>query len=148
MSLMASASVPYPLLVSASIPSSVPSFVTINFITTLYIPFLAPLSDATSALRFFYLEDLMIEYNFREIIHIEADNMLYGKMTNMLDILRKDYVGIAATPLTARKTFITASVFWVANLRSLRHFNDYLYGLGSNTTGQWSEYAFFHRPSF
>ena len=95
----------------------------------------------TSALRFFYLEDLMIEYNFREIIHIEADNMLYGKMTNMLDILRKDYVGIAATPLTAQKTFITASVFWVANLRSLRHFNDYLYGLGSNTTGQWSEYS-------
>ena len=95
----------------------------------------------TSALRFFYLEDLMVAYNYRELIHIEADNMLYGKMTSILEILRKDYIGIAATPLTARKTFITASVFWVANLGSLRHFNDYLYGLGSNTTGQWSEYS-------
>ena len=94
-----------------------------------------------SALRFFYLEDFMVQHNFHELIHIEADNMLYGKMTSILDVLRKDYVGIAATPLTARKTFITASVFWVANLRSLRHFNDYLYGLGSNTTGQWSEYS-------
>ena len=95
----------------------------------------------TSALRFFYLEDLMVEYNYRELIHIEADNMMYGKMTSILDVLRKDYIGIAATPLTARKTFITASVFWVHNLRSLRHFNDYLYGIGSNTTGQWSEYS-------
>ena len=101
-----------------------------------------------SALRFFYLEDFMVQYNFHELIHIEADNMLYGKMTSILDVLRKDYVGIAATPLTARKTFITASVFWVANLRSLRHFNDYLYGLGSNTTGQWSEYSTYMKKYF
>ena len=80
-----------------------------------------------SAVTFFHFQDFIIEYNFTEITHIEADNMLYGKMTNMLDILGKDYVGIAATPLTARKMFINASVFWVANLRSSRHFNDYLY---------------------
>ena len=34
----------------------------------------------SSALRFFILEELMIEYNISSIIHIEADNLIYGRL--------------------------------------------------------------------
>ena len=96
-----------------------------------------------SALRFFYLEDFMTKYACRELIHIEADNMIYGRMTGIVDALRKDYVGIAATPLTSRKIFITASIFWVANLKSLCDFNNYLLDLGAGDGDQWSNYLLY-----
>eukprot|EP01036_Dinobryon_divergens_P028552 gene28552-37511_t len=38
----------------------------------------------TSALRFFIMEDFMVTYNFTEILHVEADNMLYGNITAIL----------------------------------------------------------------
>lgn len=42
----------------------------------------------TSAMRFFQLEDFMIKLNYQELIHVEADNMIYGQMTDLLPTLR------------------------------------------------------------
>jgi hypothetical protein len=36
----------------------------------------------TSAQRFFAMEDYMIEKGYNEMIHVEADNLLYGKVSN------------------------------------------------------------------
>ena len=101
----------------------------------------------TSALRFFMMEDVMIAHGYEEIFHVEADNMLYGNITQILPILRTGYPALAATPLTAEKVLTTASVFWIANLRSLITFNDYLLRLGaSNMTGDWGNYLRWLRP--
>ena len=101
----------------------------------------------TSALRFFMMEDVMIAYGFEEMLHVEADNMLYGNITSILPILRAGYPALAATPLTAEKVFTTTSVFWIANLSSLIAFNDYLLRIGSsNMTGDWGNYLKWLRP--
>ena len=39
------------------------------------------------------MEDFMIAYNFKEILHVEADNMLYGNITSLLPVLRTGYKG-------------------------------------------------------
>ena len=86
----------------------------------------------TSALRFFIMEDFMVAHNFNEILHVEADNMLYGNISSILPILRTGYKGLAATPLTAGKYFITASVFWISDISFLIKFNDFLISMGTN----------------
>ena len=73
-------------------------------------------------------------------MHIEADNLLYGKYSSLLDTLRNGYPTLAATPLNANKSFITASVFWIANLMSLVKFNDFLLSLGHNYNDNWKKY--------
>lgn len=93
----------------------------------------------TSALRFFMLEDLMLNRGWSEMMHVEADNMLYGRYTTLLPILRQ-YYPLAATPLNSQKSFITASVLWVNSMNSMRHFNDYLLRLGHNTDSGWDKY--------
>ncbi len=107
----------------------------------------------TSALRFFIMEDIMIAYKYPEMIHVEADNLLYGNMTNLLPVLRESYNGLAATPLNAELSFITASVFWIANLESLLSFNDLLLRLGDrgpddtiSQTGAFKQYLLWLRP--
>jgi hypothetical protein len=92
----------------------------------------------TSALRFFILEDLMLKRGWAEMMHVEADNMLYGRLSTILPILRN--IPLAATPLNAQKTFITASVFWVSATKHLVAFNDFLLALGSNKDQRWSKY--------
>ena len=37
-----------------------------------------------STYRFLYLEDYMLFHNVTELIHFEADNMIYGKLTSAL----------------------------------------------------------------
>jgi hypothetical protein len=105
----------------------------------------------TSALRFFQLEDFMIALNYHELIHVEADNMLYGQMTSILHTLRTGYKGLAATPLTAlptaMNTFITASVLWVNSVEAIVHFNDYLLALGTNKDNTWSNYVVYMKKS-
>lgn len=93
----------------------------------------------TSALRFFILEDIMNYKGYNELMHIEADNTIYGKFSSILGILRQGYP-LAATPLTANKSFITASVFWISSLSSLIHFNDYMMALILNTDGAYKDY--------
>ncbi|KAJ1442281.1 hypothetical protein B484DRAFT_73404 [Ochromonadaceae sp. CCMP2298] len=112
----------------------------------------------TSALRFFIIEDLMRESGtmksgttksgYRELLHIEADNMLYGKLSSLLPVLRSGYPGLAATPLTAKTNMITASVFWVSAPASLSAFNDYLLSLGTDQGqgGAWEGFLTWLRP--
>ena len=58
-----------------------------------------------------------------EMIHVEADNLLYGSMSSLLPILRAGYkYSMAATPLNSNKSFITASVLWISSLLSLQKF--------------------------
>eukprot|EP01038_Epipyxis_sp_PR26KG_P011925 gene11925-15958_t len=94
----------------------------------------------TSALRFFIIEDLMIANGYDELIHVEADNLLYGDYLSLLPILRSGYKGLAATPLNANKSFITASVFWISNLISLVKFNNFLLELGCNKDDLFKKY--------
>jgi hypothetical protein len=100
----------------------------------------------TSALRFFILEDLMLSRGYTELIHVEADNTLYGKLTSLLPVLRSGYKGMAATPLNANKSFITASVMWLSSLQTLVTFNDFLLELGANVNGRWKKYLTWLRP--
>lgn len=86
----------------------------------------------TSALRFFIMEDIMVAKGYFEMMHVEADNLLYGKLTDILDILRSGYPTLAATPLNANKSFITASVLWIASFKAIYKFNNYLLGMGLN----------------
>ena len=74
-----------------------------------------------SALRFFIMEDIMINKGYTELVHIEADNLIYGRYTTILDTLRKGYPNLAVTPLTASKFFFTASVLWIGNLKVLQY---------------------------
>lgn len=99
----------------------------------------------TSALRFFIMEDLYTHYNYTEIIHVEADNMIYGKYTSLLPVLRSGYKGMAATPLNANKSFITASVMWISSFDALLQFNNFLMALGM--AGEvWQQYLAWLRP--
>jgi hypothetical protein len=100
----------------------------------------------TSALRFFLLEDLLRDKGWKELMHVEADNMLYGRITTILPGLRHHY-RLAATPLNVQVTFITASLFWVSNLNSIVKFNDYLLALALNTNGTHDNYVDYLRPS-
>eukprot|EP01033_Poteriospumella_lacustris_P010355 gene10355-7360_t len=93
----------------------------------------------TSALRFFILEDLMLRRGWAEMMHVEADNMLYGRLSSILPVLRSQ-LPLAATPLNAEKTFITASVFWVQAPKYLIGFNDFLLDLGGNRRQRWTQY--------
>ena len=106
------------------------------------------------------MEDLMIHMNYSEIMHVEADNLLFGQLTRfaysasfewyyyiemfsstrILSTLRLGYSSLAATPLNANLSFITASVLWIGSLAAILRFNDYLLGLGSNTSNSWKEY--------
>lgn len=49
----------------------------------------------TSALRFFNLEDLMVTMKYQEMMHIEGDNLLYGRISSLLPLLRSGYKGLA-----------------------------------------------------
>lgn len=86
----------------------------------------------TSALRFFIMEDIMVVKGYFEMMHVEADNLLYGKLTDILGVLRTGYPTLAATPLNANKSFITASVLWIASFAAIYKFNNYLLGMGLN----------------
>ena len=81
----------------------------------------------------------MKHFRLSEIMHMEADNLMYGRLTSILPQLRKHYPSLAATPLTANKSFITASAFWIASLKALEKFNDYLLELARQGS-EWTEY--------
>ena len=93
----------------------------------------------TSALRFFILEDIMISNNYKELLHVEADNTLYGRISSILPVLRADYP-LAVTPLTANKFMMTASVFWVSSVEALHHFNGYMMDMVQNNSVVYKEY--------
>lgn len=47
--------------------------------------------------------------------------------------------------MTARLSFVTASVLWIPTLASLQTFNDFLLNLGNNRNGEWKEYILWLR---
>jgi hypothetical protein len=101
----------------------------------------------TSAVRFFLVEDLMKERGYSHLLHIEADNLLYGRLTPVIPILRKHYP-LAVTPLTWRLNLLTASVFWVGNIHTLLFFTDFLLNLIDTKSFWFHNYlGKFLRPS-
>lgn len=100
----------------------------------------------TSALRFFLLEDLMLSKGYRELLHVEADNLLYGRITTILPILRQHYP-LAVTPLNTAKTLHTASVFWISSVAQLVQFNDYMMDLGTDRLRTWNNYLDWLKPT-
>jgi len=85
---------------------------------------------AAAALRFFVLADMMAYYKYEAVLHVEGDNTLYGETKDLIHTLWQHYPGMAATPLTKTLDFVTASVLWIGNQRSLVAFNKYLLRLG------------------
>jgi hypothetical protein len=75
------------------------------------------------------------------MMHIEADNMIYGRYSALLPTLRLGYKDLACTPLTASKFFHTASTFWVGRVSALKAFNDYLLSMGSNADSAFTHYV-------
>jgi hypothetical protein len=48
----------------------------------------------SAAYRFFHIEDIMRTFGYDDVIHIEADNLLYGDLSTILPTLRESYKGI------------------------------------------------------
>lgn len=97
-----------------------------------------------SAIRFFLLHDFMDYFNVTSVIHVEADNLIYGDFSTLWSSLSRNYEHLAATPLTWPVNYITASVLWVNRLESLTNFTDYLMELGSKST-LWRDYLLWLR---
>ena len=94
-----------------------------------------------AAARFFWLEDLMKSRGYAELIHVEADNLLYSPLGPLLPSLRKHYKqGLAVTPMDANRSGLTASFVWISSLASLTHFNDYFLDLASANHTTWTGY--------
>jgi len=101
-----------------------------------------------SAVRFFILEEIMLTYNISSVIHLEADNLLYGDTSLVVNELTTKYnSSLVATPLHTRILYITASILWVPNLSILESFNNFIIKLvkskGSLTNNSWAAYMEF-----
>lgn len=46
--------------------------------------------------RFFYIYDLMEQYELHDVFHLENDNMLYADLETILPVFQENYPGIAA----------------------------------------------------
>lgn len=100
-----------------------------------------------SALRFFYLRDLMEQKGWQEFVHIEGDNMLYIDTATLAPHFRKNFgKALAVTPLEANRSAFTASALWVGSYEALREFTDFLYELAKKQTGLWLEYLNWLKP--
>jgi hypothetical protein len=94
----------------------------------------------TSAQRFFFLEDIMLSLQIKEVVHLELDNLLYAPVTSYIHTLRQAYTSITATPLThPMYGLTTASVFWVPSVEALTLFNTFLQGLARKGE-EWTRY--------
>jgi len=99
-----------------------------------------------AAARFFWMEELMRSRGYTELLHVEADNLLYAPMAPLLPSLRKHYpTGLAATPMDANKSGFTASFLWVASLPALVEFTEYFTELASANHDTWSGYLIWLR---
>ena len=102
--------------------------------------------------RFFWLQDLMEFYNYSELIHLEADNLLYSPLSSLLPSLRKHYGGsnsngtIAVTPMNANKSGFTASILWISSISAIKHFNQYFIHIASANHTLWYDYLTWLRP--
>lgn len=92
-----------------------------------------------SATRFFHIEDIMNSYNLTNVVHVEADNMLYGQLAKILPVLTEKYPYLAITPVYNDLTLMTASIVWIHNLAAIVHFNGLLVEL-STIPSEWAAY--------
>ena len=69
----------------------------ISLIDRVFVQSYMPDLWGAAALRFFILEDIMSYYHYRDLIHVEADNLLYGNLGSIVPLLRKEYPGLAGT---------------------------------------------------
>jgi hypothetical protein len=100
-----------------------------------------------SAMRFFYMRDLMTQRGWHEFVHVEGDNMLYIDTTTILPHLRSSYgPGLAVTPLQGDNAVFTASVMWVGSPEALSVFTDYLLELAGKNTTLWTDYLTWLKP--
>lgn len=84
----------------------------VTYYDNIFVQSYMPQLWGSAALRFFIIEDIMAYYKYTSVIHVECDNLLYGNLGLFLPLLKTEYPGLAATPMTKRKDAITASVFW------------------------------------
>lgn len=75
----------------------------------------------TSALRFFILEDIMIAYGYKAMLHIEGDNMIYGNISSLLENFSRKYPGLAATPADINKVIWNIFVILCCNIFIIHH---------------------------
>jgi hypothetical protein len=99
----------------------------------------------TSAYRFFYLEDLMKHHHFKDVMHMEADNLLYGRVSTLLPTLRTNYTQLAITPMHQMLVFLTASAFWIGSLSAIEEFNTFLLGI-AGMKAEWKGFLKWVRP--
>eukprot|EP01040_Poterioochromonas_malhamensis_P009882 gene9882-10733_t len=96
----------------------------------------------SSALRFFLLLDLMRTFSYDDLLHIEADNMLYRPMSKVLvEALRRDFP-LAATPLI-RDEFITASVLWTSGTQHLHRLTSFFLDIAYQRGDHWQGFLQF-----
>lgn len=100
---------------------------------------------ASSALRFFSLNDLMAKMKWERMLHIEGDNLLYHDLAvDSIPAMITGYQHLAATQLSG--SFVTASVFWVGNKNALNTFTSWLLLLSNETSVEFTEYLHWLRP--
>lgn len=96
----------------------------------------------SSALRFFLLLDLMRTFSYDDLLHIEADNMLYRPLSKVLvEALRRDFP-LAATPLI-RDEFITASVLWTSGTQHLHRLTSFFLDIAYQRDDHWKGFLQF-----
>jgi hypothetical protein len=97
-----------------------------------------------AATRFTVLEDIMRQHGYREAIHMEIDNILYGNVTELNNGLRQYYPqSMAITPLIRKDEvhFVTASFLWIPNVDVLTIMNDFFIAVSSSSdASKWTDY--------
>jgi hypothetical protein len=79
----------------------------------------------SSAIRFFAIEDLMHRLELQTLLHVESDNLLFGRVTHQaVPSLKHSYPYLAATILSG--DMITASILWIGCRDAIIDFNDFL----------------------
>lgn len=79
--------------------------------------------------RFFYLDDLMQQYNLSNIVHLESDVMLYASLEEISPILLKNYNGLGLT-FDIDNRCIPGFVF-IRNGKIMASLTEYMMNLGS-----------------
>lgn len=92
--------------------------------------------------RFFYLEELMRQYDLHDVVHMEYDNMLYADVNELLPTLRY-YKNIAAT-FDAEDRCI-AGLIYISNPQSLNPLISFLADMASRGVFEMQAIALFKR---
>lgn len=92
--------------------------------------------------RFFYLDELMRQYDLHDVVHMEYDNMLYVDVHELLPVFRR-YNNIAAT-FDAEDRCI-AGLIYIANPESLHSLVSFFTDMASRGVFEMQAIALFKR---